>query len=151
MLGDENIVKVVVVSDDLLLPEFLENMLDSHKFILETVNSKSKLIGRIGDAPPDVYVIDSLNSGGDVLGLCQNIRYSGRTPILVLATNHKPELVEKVLDAGADEFLTKPVSGSILTAYLNTLTRRARAEKDAALSIANGENRKGQQTRLLAY
>jgi DNA-binding response OmpR family regulator len=151
MLGDENIMKVVLVTEDLLLPDYLENLLDSHRFVLETVNPNPMSIAGVDDAPPDVFVIDSMNSGGDVIKLCQNIRYHGRTPILVLATNHKPDLVEKILDAGADEFLTKPVSGNILSAYLNNLTRRARAEKAAALSTDNGEKRKGQQARLLTY
>ena len=151
MVCDENFVKIVVVSDDPILPDCLENMLDPGKFALETIKPNSRLIEETHNSPPDVFIVDSMNSGGDILGLCADIRFCGRTPILVLATNHKPELVEQILDAGADEFLTKPVSGNILTAYLNTLTRRVRAEKDAALSIEYGENGKEQQARLLAY
>ena len=151
MLGNENRVKIVVVSDDPILPDCLENMLDSQKFVLETANPNLESFAGAQIAPPDVYVVDSMNSGGDVLDLCKNIRYHGRTPILVLGTNRQLELVEKVLDAGADEFLMKPVSGNILTAYLNTLVRRARAEKDAAMLMAEGNSESGQQARLLAY
>ena len=41
-------------------------------------------------------------------------------------------MVEKALDAGADEFLVKPVPKNVLIAYINNLTRRARAERAAA-------------------
>ena len=151
MLGNEYPVKIIVVSDDNLMLDLLENMLDPHRFVLETIDSNPKSFAGIRKTSPDVFVVDSKNSGGDVLNICQNIRdYSGM-PILVLATHHKPESVEEVLDAGADEFLVKPVSANILVAYLNTLTRRARAEKEAAYSIANGDDGKNQQARLLAY
>jgi DNA-binding response OmpR family regulator len=85
------------------------------------------------------------------LNICLNIRKYSGLPILVLSVNHGPELVERVLGAGADEFLIKPVSGSILKAYINNLTRRARAENEAALTIVNGNDGKNQPSRLLAY
>ena len=151
MLGNENPVKIVVVSNDLILPDCLENMLDPQKFVLETADPNSQSIVGTQKTLPDIFVVDSANAGGDVLGICQNIRFNSETPILVLGTNHKPEMVEQVLDAGADEFLIKPVSGNIMAAYLKNLTRRARAERDAALSMENGENDKNQQARLLAY
>jgi DNA-binding response OmpR family regulator len=40
-------------------------------------------------------------------------------------------LIEEALNAGADEYLTKPISENILIAHLNTLSRRSREEKDA--------------------
>ena len=151
MPGNSNIVKIVVVSNDQIMSGWLENMLDPNRFVLETINPNPKTISRIRKENPDIYVVDSSVTGDDILSTCETIRHYSGTPILVLAANHEPELVEQVLDAGADEFLIKPVSGNILTAYLNTLTRRSRAEKDAALSIAKGEDDNGQPARLSAY
>ena len=151
MPGNDNLVKIVVVSNDLIMPDFLENMLDPQRFVLETVNPNPKSIARIRKVYPDIVVVDSTESEGDISRICLNIRNYSGTPILVLIADHKPELVEQILDAGADDILIKPVSGSILVAYLNTLTRRARAENYAALSIVNGDDGKGQQARLLTY
>ena len=151
MPGIKNIVKIVVVSNDLILHDSMENMLDSDKFLLVPVFPNPQSIAGFRKVDPDIYVIDGSDSGGDVLSVCQTIRtYSGK-PILVLAANTKPELVQQVLDAGADEYLLKPVSGKILAAYLNNLTRRERAEHVAALTIVSGNDEQNQQSRLLVY
>ena len=151
MLGNEEIVKIIVVSKDLVLHDSMEHILDSDKYSLKPIIPNHKSIAGVRNLDPDIFVIDGTDSGENVLSVCQTIRtYSGK-PILVLAANSKPELVEKVLDAGADEFLLKPVSGKILTAYLNNLTRRARAENDAALILTSGNNSQTQSSRLLTY
>jgi len=151
MLGNEKIVKIIVVSKDLVLHDSIEHMLDSDKYSLKPVVPNHKSIAGVRNIDPDIFVIDGSDSGENVLSVCQIIRtYSGK-PILVLAANSRPELVEKVLDAGADEFLLKPVSGKILAAYLNNLTRRARAENDAALILTSGNDGQTQSSRLLTY
>jgi DNA-binding response OmpR family regulator len=154
MLGNEKIekiVKIIVVSKDLVLHDSMEHMLDSEKYILKPVVPNPKSIARVRNNDPDIFIIDGSDPGEKVLSICQTIRtYSGK-PILVLAANSRPELVEKVLDAGADEFLLKPVSGKILAAYLNNLIRRARAENDAALILVSGNDGQTQSSRLLTY
>jgi DNA-binding response OmpR family regulator len=56
-----------------------------------------------------------------------------------------------VLDAGADEYLIKPVSGTILAAHLNTLARRARAERKSALSMVDDDHDKKGFIGLLSH
>jgi DNA-binding response OmpR family regulator len=151
MLGNEKNVRIIVVSKDLVLHDSMEHMLDSDRFCLKPVGPNQKSIAGVRNIDADIFVIDGSDSGENVLSVCQTIRtYSGK-PILVLAANTKPELVKKVLDAGADEFLVKPVSGKILAAYLNNLTRRARAENDAALTLTSNNDEQNQSSRLLAY
>ena len=151
MPGVENLVRIVVVSNDHIILDNFENLLDTRKFVLEAIATDPKSMAEIQKVEPDIFVVDSLGSDEEIIRICQIIRNYCQIPILVLAANHKPELVQQVLDVGADEFLIKPVSGSVLVAYLNTLTRRARAEKNAALSLANGESGENLQARLLTY
>ena len=143
--------KIIVVSKDLVLHDSMEHILDSEKYTLKPVAPNQKSIAGVRNLDPDIFVIDGTDSGENVLSVCQTIRTFSGNPILVLAANSKPELVEKVLDAGADEFLLKPVSGKILAAYLNNLTRRARAENDAALILTSGNDGQNQSSRLLTY
>ena len=151
MTLSENFVKIVVVSSGQNFSEFLGNIIDRQKFLLKTILPKPELISEIRKIEPDIYIVDSSGSEDEVLKTCQNIRnYSGK-PILVLAADHRPEFVQMVLDTGADEYLIKPVSASILVASLNNLTRRARAEMDAALAFVKGQNEKSQQSGLLTY
>ena len=149
MLCNDNPVKIIIVGNNPLMPDFLESMLDPRKFTLDTVNSNA--ITDIRKTSPDVFLVDDLYSDHGILSICENIRYYSGVPILVLVADQKPGLVEQVLDAGADDFLVKPISGSILVAHLNTLARRARAEKEAALSIVNGEKDESNKVGLLSY
>jgi DNA-binding response OmpR family regulator len=83
---------------------------------------------------PDVFVVD-LTLPGDVgWQICQEVRKLSKLPILVLSLIDKPGMVERALDAGADEYLLKPIAPNLLMARINTLARRARAERMALLS-----------------
>lgn len=144
-------IKIIVVSSDLLMSDYLRSILDPQKFTVEAVEPTPEGIAGTRKFSPDLFVIDELESGLDVLNTCQIIRQYSIMPIMVMSSNHKPGLVEQTLDAGADEYLTKPISGSVLIAHLNTLARRAMAEKEAALSIVHGGNQKPDQLGLLAY
>ncbi len=151
MLCNDNPVKIIIVGNNLLMSDFLESKLDFRRFVLETVSSNKNEIADIRKASPDVFVVDDINSNQDVLSICETIRHYSGVPILVLAADQKPGLVEQVLDAGADDFLVKPVSANVLVAHLNTLARRARAEKEAALSIVNGDHDEPNKIGLLSY
>lgn len=151
MLSNDNPVKIIIVGNNPLMPDFLESILDSRRFTLETVSSNPSAIADIRKTSPDVFLVDDVYSDQNVLNICENIRNYSGVPILVLAADQKPGLVEQVLDAGADDFLVKPISASILAAHLNTLARRERAEKEAALSIVNGESDEPNKVGLLSY
>lgn len=151
MLCNDNPVKIIIVSNNLLITDFLDALLDSRRFVFETINSNPTVIAATRKSDPDVFLVDDIHSNQDVLNICRNIRHYSGVPILVLAADQKPGLVEKVLDAGADDFLVKPVSANILVAHLNTLARRARAEKEAALSIVNGDSDDFNKVGLLSY
>jgi len=55
MVGDDNIVKIVVVSNDPILPESLENVLDSRRYVLETISPNSRSIAEIRKMDPDIF------------------------------------------------------------------------------------------------
>ena len=57
--------------------------------------------------------------------MCEKIRAFSKIPILVLSAINDPAMVAKVLDAGADDFIVKPVPSAVLIARLNMLLRRS--------------------------
>jgi DNA-binding response OmpR family regulator len=151
MHDNERPMKIIFIGNGSMMPDFLSASLDPRKFVMETINISPDWTSGIRKADPDLFVVDDHNSGMDIKSICENIRQYSMMPILVLAPGHKSGMVEQVLDAGADEYLIKPVSGNILMAYLKTLTRRARAEKKAALSLLNGDHEKSSQYGLLSH
>jgi len=144
-------IKIIVISSDLLMSDYLKTILDSQKFVVEAAEPTPDGIAETRKLSPDLFVVDELDSGMNIPNTCQTIRQYSIMPIMVISSNHKSGLVEQTLDAGADEYLIKPVPGSVLIAHLNTLARRALAEKEAALSIVHGGNQKSDQLGLLAY
>lgn len=151
MLGTETPIRIVVVGDDSLTTEHLQTILDPRKFTVESVDPAPESIAAVRKSNPDLFVVDDSDGVAGLQSVCQTIRQYSCMPILVLSAYHSPNVIERVLDAGADDFLSKPVSGSVLMARLNTLARRALAERDAALAIARGEPVPEQSGGLLIY
>ena len=63
--------------------------------------------------------------------VCKAIRSFSLVPILVISAINKPGMVAKALDEGADDYMLKPMTSSVLIAHLKRLAWRARAERQA--------------------
>jgi two-component system OmpR family response regulator len=86
----------------------------------------------------DAIVLDVMLPGLDGFGVCRELRSSGVwTPILMLTA--RDGVMDRVagLDAGADDYLTKPFSFAELLARLRALARRGRAERPAVLQVGS--------------
>ena len=97
-----------------------------------TAHSSDEGMETIRRSNPDIVVLDLYLPETDGWQICRSIREFSPVPILVLSALNKPGTVAEALDEGADDYLIKPVPGGILVAHLNNLTRRARAEREAA-------------------
>jgi DNA-binding response OmpR family regulator len=78
----------------------------------------------VQDNPPDVVILDLLMPGMDGWQVCERIRSFSDVPILILSALGAPGSVAHALDAGADDYLIKPVHASLLATRLRTLVRR---------------------------
>ena len=78
---------------------------------------------------PDVIILDLMMPEMDGWQVCNTIRKSSHVPILILSALDNPGMVARALDAGADDYLIKPVPSGVLIAHLNNLVRRARVEQ----------------------
>lgn len=117
--------KVLIIDDDLALCESLKLMLDPKEFTVTSASSGSEGIQLCQEWQPDVVVLDLLMPEMDGWEVASRIRSFSDVPIIVLSAVSKPELVAKALDEGIDEYLIKPVPGTVLAAHLKRLTRRA--------------------------
>lgn len=117
--------KVLIIDDDLALCESLKLMLDPKEFIVASASNGAEGIQLCQEWQPDVIVLDLLMPEMDGWEVAARIRAFSDVPIIVLSAVSKPELVAKALDEGIDEYLIKPVPGTVLAAHLKRLTRRA--------------------------
>ncbi len=119
--------KVLVIDDDTAMTDLFKLTLGPKGFDVITTNSAADGIAAIKHQHPDVVVLDLLMPGEDGWETCASIREFSNVPILVLSALSSPGLTTRILDAGADDYLIKPVSTRMLIAQINKLCRRSSA------------------------
>ena len=77
---------------------------------------------------PDLVILDLAMPGMDGLAVCTEIRRRGSTPIIILSGEGQEAATVEALDAGADDYVTKPFGKSELLARIRAVTRRRREE-----------------------
>jgi DNA-binding response OmpR family regulator len=120
--------KVLVIDDDQAMRDTLKIVLEPQSFDVYEARSGPEGVEATKRFKPDVVILDLLMPDMDGWQVTKAIRAFSSVPILVLSAVSKPELVTKALDEGADEYLIKPMPGSVLIAHLKRFARRARAE-----------------------
>ncbi|RLD05304.1 MAG: hypothetical protein DRI56_09920 [Chloroflexota bacterium] len=121
--------KILIIDDDPTATELLEVLLASSDYHVITTYSGEKGLEIIHQNPPDLIILDLLMPGMDGWQTCLEIRKFSNIPIIIISVITSPEIIAKTLNLGADEYLTKPVSVSMLTACVENLIRRANTEK----------------------
>jgi two-component system, OmpR family, response regulator ResD len=116
---------VLVIDDDNAITELLSIILRAHSFDVITANDSEDGLRLIAEKSPHVITLDLMMPDIDGWEMCEKIRSFSKIPILVLSAINDPAMVAKVLDAGADDFIVKPVPSAVLIARLNMLLRRS--------------------------
>jgi two-component system KDP operon response regulator KdpE len=102
----------------------LRTLLRGQDFQIRSVLTGEDGINESRKSPPDVVILDLLMPEMDGWEVCEKIRAFSDVPILILSALGSPASVAKALDAGADDYLIKPVHASLLSSRLRTLVRR---------------------------
>jgi two-component system, OmpR family, KDP operon response regulator KdpE len=82
------------------------------------------------DEHPDLVILDLAMPGMDGVTVCTELRQRGATPIIVLSGEGQEAAKVEALDAGADDYVTKPFGKDELLARIRAVTRRRRDEPD---------------------
>jgi two-component system KDP operon response regulator KdpE len=127
-------IEVLLVDDDPDLAVMLRTLLRGQDFQIKAVYHGEDGIEACKTAPPDVVILDLLMPEMDGWEVCRRIRDFSDVPILILSALGAPGSVARALDAGADDYLIKPVHASLLASRLRTLVRRQalREQKEQA-------------------
>jgi two-component system KDP operon response regulator KdpE len=118
---------VLVVEDDAQVRRFLRAALTSHAFRLVEAGTVREAEQLATSHNPDVYLLDLGLPDGDGVDLARRLREWTRAPIIVLSARGREEDKVNALDAGADDYLTKPFGVNELLARLRVALRHARA------------------------
>jgi len=143
--------RVLVVEDDREIRTLIQSALGVEGFEVQTAVSVSEASALLQHARPDVVLLDLGLPDGDGIELVLKVRKLGTLPILVISARHQETEKVKLLDAGADDYLTKPFSVSELLARIRVALRhRGTALSPAATLHENGGLRVDLEKRLVA-
>ena len=133
--------KILVVDDERAVRESLRRALELEGYEIELAADGEEALYRLdSEAQPDALVLDVLMPGVDGLEVARTIRRSGnRLPILMLTARTQVEDRVEGLDAGADDYLTKPFALEELLARLRALLRRTAEGSGEVLRFADLE------------
>lgn len=127
--------RILVVEDDRDLRELMRASLSVEGFEVQTAVSLSEAAALVRNDPPDVIVLDLGLPDGDGAELVQEVRRKHSLPILVVSARHQEAQKIKLLDAGADDYLTKPFSVSELLARIRVALRHRGTALAAAVTV----------------
>ena len=118
--------RVLVVDDILSNVKLLEAKLTAEYFEVVSAFNGLECLAKIDEAAPDIVLLDVMMPGMDGFEVCRRIKNNPRTahiPVVMVTALDQPSDRVAGLDAGADDFLTKPVSDVALIARVRSLAR----------------------------
>ena len=130
--------RVLVVDDEPQIRRVLRLALAAQGFDLRVAADGESALDTLKDWPADLLITDLSMPGMDGIELCRKVRSQGPMPIIVLSVKGEERTKVAALDAGADDYVTKPFGMDELLARVRVAVRRAPADPPSASRIAAG-------------
>lgn len=149
-LADMQKAKVLIVDDEHAIRRFLRTSLHAHGYEVHEAATGEDAILQTINIRPDLIILDLGLPGMDGIEVTKRIREWTQTPIVILSVQNQDTDKIEALDAGADDYLTKPFSVGELTARLRVAMRHMRLE-EPELVFVSGKIRVDLTARLVTY
>jgi two-component system KDP operon response regulator KdpE len=133
----ENLPRILVVDDELAIRRFLHTVLSGEEFILHEAENGHAGLAAAAAFRPDVILLDLGLPDLDGIKVIKRIREWSPVPIIVLSVREHENDKVAALDAGADDYLTKPFGVGELLARIRAALRRSLLEVSEPVFISN--------------
>jgi two-component system KDP operon response regulator KdpE len=129
--------RILVIDDESQITRALRAALTAQGFDIRTANEPEEGLQVFLEWPPDLVITDLMMPGMSGVEVCQAIRKTATTPIIVLSVRDHERSKVEALDAGADDYVTKPFSIQELLARVRAHLRRAPERTESAISVGD--------------
>ncbi|MGY1848242.1 MULTISPECIES: response regulator [unclassified Blastococcus] len=131
---------VLIIEDDPRIRRMLQMTLQREGLEVTEAESGEDGLARLGERSFDVILLDLMLPGKDGFEVCREIRRSSNTPVIMVTARSDSHDVVAGLEAGADDYVSKPFVVKELSARIRALARRTRApEPRARLTVGDVE------------
>ena len=131
--------RVLVVDDEPQIVRGLRVILSNAGYGVEQATTKREALDAVSVRPPDAIVLDLVLPDGDGIEVCKEIRRWSQVPIVVLSAVGDERQKVRALDAGADDYVTKPFGSEELLARMRAVLRRRSEDGDSAVRVGDLE------------
>ena len=118
--------KVLIIEDDRAICNFIRRVLEANGYEALIVNTGREAISMLASHCPDVVILDLGLPDMDGMEVLQDLRRWSLMPVVVVSARTDEREKVRVLDAGADDYITKPFGTSELLARIRTAIRHTR-------------------------
>ena len=125
--------RVLVVDDELQIRRFLRISLEANGYVVDEADNGQEAILKSARLRPDLVILDLGLPDMDGQEVLKRLREWSQVPVIVLSVRDNDREIVALLDAGADDYLTKPFSVDELLARIRMALRHARLEEKPAI------------------
>jgi two-component system KDP operon response regulator KdpE len=131
--------RVLVVDDEPQIVRALKVILRGAGYATQQAETKQEALDAVAVRPPDAMVLDLILPDGSGVEICKEVRRWSGLPIIVLSAVGDEREKVRALDAGADDYITKPFGTDELLARLRAALRRVSEESEPRVRIGELE------------
>src|SRR6185437_6228332 len=131
--------RILVVEDDERIRSSMRLALEGEGYEVRDAASGEEGLDLFAEAPTDVALIDLMLPGMDGFECCRALRRSSAVPIIIVTARSDTHDVVAGLEAGADDYVTKPFVAKELAARIRALLRRARPAEEEPGALTFGD------------
>ncbi len=125
--------RILIVEDDERIRSSMRLALEDEGYSVEDAGSGEDAVARFSAEPFELVLIDLMLPGIDGFEACRTLRHQSTVPIIMVTARSDTHDVVAGLEAGADDYVTKPFVAKELAARIRALLRRSRADEGSAV------------------
>jgi two-component system KDP operon response regulator KdpE len=132
-MSEDSGAQVLIVDDEPQIRRFLRISLESNGYLIHETETGQEAITKTAQLRPDLVILDMGLPDMDGLDVLKRLREWTQTPVIILSVRDSDRDKVAALDAGADDYLTKPFSVEELMARIRTAQRHAQPHQEEAI------------------